>query len=73
VKPAATASQLEAEGFTLRFTASEPALSEHVKQYEELGFEVRLVSADPSGGADPSCATCLGQETLVQIWVRRRT
>ena len=65
--------RLEAEGFALRFTAAEPALSEHVRQYEELGFEVRLVPVDPTGGEDPSCAACLGSAPLAQIWVRRRT
>lgn len=45
---------LETEGWTLRFAACEPRLSEAVEVYEEAGFEVRLEPL-PESQAGPAC------------------
>jgi len=49
---------LEQEGWTRRFTANEPRLSESVELYRETGFEVRL---EPLPGKD-ACDVCSIEE-----------
>ena len=49
---------LESEGWSKRFVASEPRLSEAVEIYKEAGFEVRL-EALPK---EPECEACEGEE-----------
>lgn len=49
------AEQLTAQGWTKRFTASEPRLSEAVRTYRELGFEVHL---EPVASEDLPAAAC---------------
>lgn len=48
--------QLEAEGWTYRFVADDPRLSEAVETYESLGMEVRL---DPVSADSEECTACL--------------
>lgn len=62
------------EGWTRRFVASEPRLSEMVKMYEEAGFEVRLepLSAveepDEEGEECQRCRICFeGQEDKYRV------
>jgi len=45
------------EGWTRRFTAEEPRLSEMKEFYESLGLEVLVTSATPEKGQE--CAACL--------------
>jgi hypothetical protein len=45
------------EGWEKRSTIDEPRLSELVKTYEELGFEVLLVPFDPD--EEPGCSECM--------------
>jgi len=45
------------EGWEKRSTTDEPRLSELVKTYEELGFEVLLVPFDPD--VEPGCSECM--------------
>lgn len=47
---------LEKEGWTMRFVASEPRLTEAVETYGEAGFEVRLMPLPTK----PECNGCLG-------------
>ena len=58
-------------GWTRRFSASEPRLTEAAEQYRELGLEVLLepVNVCP---ADGSCTSCFGQspEMLKIIYTR---
>ena len=49
---------LEIEGWTRRFVACEPRLSEAVEIYREAGFEVHL---EPLPKA-PECGTCPGED-----------
>jgi len=49
--------QLRAEGWTRRFVADEPRLSEAVRMYQSLGFEVHLeplMDLEP----DEECGEC---------------
>jgi hypothetical protein len=50
--------QLTAQGWTKRFTAGEPRLSEAVGEYQELGFEVQVEPIDPNEMTE-ECASCL--------------
>jgi len=50
--------QLTAEGWTKKFTADEPRLSEAVEEYKELGFEVLLEPIDPQE-LSGECTSCL--------------
>ena len=50
---------LEKEGWTRRFVADEPRLSEAVEVYKQAGFEVCLQSFRSDGR---ECATCPGEE-----------
>jgi hypothetical protein len=50
--------KLEKNGWTRRFVACEPRLSEVVETYREVGFEVRLESLPPAS----ECKTCPGEE-----------
>jgi len=45
------------EGWEKRSTTDEPRLSELVKTYEELGFEVLLAPFDPD--EEPGCSVCM--------------
>jgi hypothetical protein len=51
--------ELEKQGWTARFIAEEPRLSEAVDQYKASGFEVRV---EPMP-IDVPCADCAGEET----------
>jgi hypothetical protein len=64
--------ELEAGGWKFRFTASEPRLSEHVRDYEELGFEVTLVPLGAEDAPTTSCSPCLESGEVHAIFVRRR-
>ncbi len=55
-------------GWTRRFTASEPRLSEMVALYESLGLEVRLGDATPDPGQD--CLVCGPNSTVKTIYTR---
>ena len=46
-----------AQGWQKKGTYDEPRLSEVVKMYEELGFEVRLELFEPNQGTD--CTECM--------------
>jgi len=50
--------ELESEGWTNRFVACEPRLSEAVEMYKEAGFEVHLEPLPE----EPECETCAGEE-----------
>jgi hypothetical protein len=50
--------QLTAQGWTKRFTAGEPRLSEVVGEYQELGFEVQVEPIDPNE-ITGECTSCL--------------
>jgi hypothetical protein len=50
---------LEEEGWTRRFVADEPRLSEAVEVYKQAGFDVCLVSFPTE---EPECETCPGEE-----------
>jgi hypothetical protein len=45
------------EGWEKRAATDEPRLSELVKLYEELGFEVLLAPFDPD--EEPGCSECM--------------
>ncbi|TAL18507.1 hypothetical protein EPN96_01715 [bacterium] len=49
----------EDEGWTRRHSASGERLREAVAEYEELGFEVRVVPAEEAGGEE-GCGKCTG-------------
>lgn len=50
---------LLARGWHKQFMADEPRLSEMVKEYRDLGFEVHLEEVDPQACADSGeCTTC---------------
>ena len=49
----------EKEGWTRRFVAGEPRLSEAVEAYNQAGFEVCL---QPIQTDEHECETCLGEE-----------
>jgi hypothetical protein len=51
--------KLEDEGWTRRFVASEPRLSEAVEAYNQAGFEVCL---QPLPTKEHECETCPGEE-----------
>ena len=44
---------LRAHGWTRRFTACEPRLSEAAAAYEEAGFEILLAPLSPKAEGDP--------------------
>ncbi|MBN1833316.1 MAG: hypothetical protein JW896_14520 [Deltaproteobacteria bacterium] len=54
-----TTTTLEKEGWTRRFVADDPRLSEAVEVYKEAGFEVYL---QPFPTDEPECETCPGEE-----------
>jgi len=45
------------EGWEKRSTIDEPRLSELIKTYEELGFELLLVPFNPD--QEPGCSECM--------------
>ena len=49
--------ELSNEGWKKRSTNDEPRLSELVKMYEEIGFEVLSVPFDPD--EEPGCFECM--------------
>jgi len=58
---------LQNQGWTRKFAASEPRLSEAKFNYEELGFEVLLEPLDACT-EDPSCVACLTENPdLVKV------
>ncbi len=50
---------LERQGWTMRFVAGEPRLSEAVETYRDAGFEVLLEPLPKNA----ECKTCPGEET----------
>lgn len=48
-----------AEGWIRRHSASGERLREAVAEYEELGFEVKVVPAEEAGGEE-GCGKCAG-------------
>ena len=50
--------QLTKQGWARRFTASEPRLSEAVRLYESLGFEVRLEPVESAELPNDGCREC---------------
>ncbi len=71
-------SKLEAEGWTRRFTAKEPRLSEAVDMYRDSGFEVLLepLSRETGAGEGESdeCRICFeGFEDQYMIIFTRPT
>lgn len=71
--------EIEAEGWTRRFTAIGARLSEAVALYRALGYELRLEPADAgeaseASGAhlsDESCAQCVVMTLARTIYTRR--
>ena len=53
----------EKEGWTRRFVAGEPRLSEAVEAYNQAGFEVCL---QPLPNKERECETCPGEEKTDQ-------
>lgn len=52
--------ELESQGWTRRFVAEEPRLSEAVELYRSLGMEVLLESVDPTElRQEGQCQICL--------------
>ncbi len=49
--------ELALEGWSKKFTASEPKLTEYAKMYEELGFDVRLEAITPQDLGE-GCNSC---------------
>lgn len=49
--------ELALEGWSRKFTGGEPKLTEYVKMYEELGFEVRLECITPEE-LGKECSSC---------------
>jgi len=56
---------LEDDGWTRRFVACEPRLSEAVDMYKEIGFEVHLEPLP----REPECESCAGEEGVNQCRV----
>lgn len=67
------AAAIEAEGWTRRFTAIGPRLSEAIELYRALGYELRLEPADAgdAGLSDESCAQCVVMTLARTIYTRR--
>ncbi|HAP93414.1 MAG TPA: hypothetical protein DCM26_02165 [Desulfotomaculum sp.] len=65
--------QLTGEGWTKKFTAREPQLSEYVKMYESLGFEVYLQSLEVDEKGD-QCRECFktGGDQYKAIYTRKK-
>lgn len=64
--------QLRDEGWTKKFTARESQLSEYVKMYESLGFEVCLQPLDVAKG--DQCRQCfaVGGDQYRVIYTRKK-
>jgi len=65
--------QLTGEGWTKKFTAREPQLSEYVEMYESLGFEVCLQPPDVDEKGD-QCRECFkaGDDRYRVIYTRKK-
>jgi hypothetical protein len=65
--------QLAAQGWTKRFTADEPRLSEAVEEYQELGFDVLVEPMDPREMTG-ECTSCLkvSFDRYKTIYTRRK-
>jgi hypothetical protein len=63
----------EDEGWTRRHSASGERLKEAVAEYEELGFEVRVVPVEETQGEE-DCVECFGavasEEPVMVIFTR---
>ena len=57
---------LEAEGWTRQFIASEPRLSEAKEAYEEMGLEVRFEPVDVKD-LDQECIGCLEMDESCRV------
>lgn len=55
-------------GWTRRFTASEPRLSEMVELYGSIGLDVRLGEATPEPGQE--CLACVLDPSVRTIYTR---
>ena len=64
-KERSSAEILEEEGWTRRFVACEPRLSEAVDLYQEMGYEVRLGPFSK----EPECESCSGIENETECSV----
>lgn len=62
--------EVEREGWELRFTASLGRAEEMADLYRSLGFETRLEQAPPQ--ADPGCTACFGSSSEPQFWIYTR-
>lgn len=73
--PQIRSAQLQAEGWTRRFTALGRRLSEAVELYSELGFDVRMEPVDPNeeetAGVE-SCKDCFVTMQARTIYTRPR-
>jgi len=58
--------ELEADGWTRQFIASEPRLSEAKEAYEEMGLEVRLEPVDIKD-LDQECTDCLEMDDSCRL------
>jgi len=63
--------KLKQEGWEKRFTTDEPRLSEMVKQYKELGFEVLLEPVDTNSEECISCITAFS-DRYKTIYTRQK-
>lgn len=63
--------RLAQKGWERRSVLSEPRLSEAVREYRELGFEVRLEPAQ-SGDPDTGCDACFPADGTARIIYTRR-
>ncbi len=65
--------QLTSQGWTKRFTADEPRLSEAVEEYQGLGFEVLVEPMDPREMTG-KCTSCLlaSSDRYKTIYIRRK-
>lgn len=73
VEPEARGATLEHDGWTRRFTAIGPRLSEAVALYRTLGFEILLEPAEPGveGVADRTeCEQCFVMTLARTIYTR---
>jgi len=68
-----TQEDLESQGWQRQTTLDEPRLSEAVKTYEEIGFEVCLEPFDPKD--EPGCIECMkvSPEKYKTVYTRKKS
>jgi hypothetical protein len=64
--------ELATKGYSKRFTAAEPRLSEAVQFYEALGYEVYVRDANVQDFESEDCSACLDPTSLKTIFTRKR-